>query len=57
MNDQTPANPISIIIPSLNSPILDRVIDAILGQETAATIAEILVVGKDEPGLLQSSLP
>ncbi|MCL4803895.1 MAG: glycosyltransferase [Anaerolineae bacterium] len=43
---------VSVIIPSLNSPILDEVLAAILAQEGYADVGEILVVGKDEPGLI-----
>ena len=43
---------ISVIIPSLNSPVIDRVVEAILKQEGAETISEIVVVGKDDMGLL-----
>lgn len=43
---------VSIIIPSLNSPIIAEVIAAIRQQEAAEAIREILVVGKDEAGLL-----
>lgn len=45
---------VSIVIPSLNSPIIDRVIAAIEAQAEADVVAEIVVVGKDEAGLLQS---
>ena len=43
---------VSVIIPSLNSPILDDVLAAISSQAGAEDVAEILVVGKDEAGLL-----
>ena len=43
---------VSVIIPSLNSPILDDVLAAVSSQAGAADVAEILVVGKDEAGLL-----
>ena len=43
---------ISVIIPSLNSPILDRVIEAILDQDLASAVSEVVVVGKDDAGLL-----
>ena len=43
---------ISVIIPSLNSPIIDRVVDAILAQEDVEEIDEIVVIGKDDRGLL-----
>lgn len=43
---------VSVIIPSLNSPLLDKVVAAVLSQAGAEELAEILVVGKDEPGLV-----
>ena len=42
----------SIIIPSLNSPIIDRVVDAVAVQEGYGEQDEIIVVGKDDRGLL-----
>jgi GT2 family glycosyltransferase len=44
-----------IIIPSLNSPLIDRVVAAINQQEQIGRIAEIVVVGKDEAGLLTTN--
>jgi glycosyltransferase involved in cell wall biosynthesis len=46
---------IAVIIPSLNSPIIDRVIESLLQQEPADIIREILIVGKDEPNLIRPS--
>lgn len=46
--------PTSIIIPSLNSPIVDRVVEAAAAQEGYGAQDEILVIGKDDPGLLGS---
>lgn len=43
---------ISIIIPSLNSPIIDQVISAVLTQEESQQLKEIWVIGKDDSGLL-----
>ncbi len=43
---------ISVIIPSLNSPVIDRVIDAMRGQDMASVIDEVIVVGKDDAGLI-----
>lgn len=43
----------SIIIPNLNSPIIDRTIAGILAQEGFDPAAiEVIVVGRDEPGLV-----
>lgn len=44
----------AIVIPSLNSPILDRVLTAIADQEGFERLDEIVVVGKDDAGLLGS---
>ena len=46
---------VNIIIPSLNSPIIDQVIAAIATQSCSERITEIVVVGKDESGLLQTN--
>ena len=43
---------ISIIIPSLNSPIINRVLAAIEEQDGSEEIAEIIVVGKDDARLI-----
>jgi GT2 family glycosyltransferase len=55
MTDLTTPLRISVIIPTLNSPILDEVLRAVLQQEDLKEHDEIIVVGKDEPGLLQPS--
>lgn len=46
---------VSIIIPSLNSPIIDRVITAIFQQSHADSINEVIVVGRDEANLIPSN--
>jgi GT2 family glycosyltransferase len=43
---------VSIIIPSLNSPIIDKVIAAITQQTQIQYVLEIIIVGKDDPGLI-----
>lgn len=43
---------ISLIIPSLNSPIIDRVIEAVRRQDGYQQVHEIIVIGKDEAGLI-----
>ncbi len=43
---------VAIIIPSLNSPIIDRVVAAIVAQDGFEDVAEVLVVGKDTAGRL-----
>jgi GT2 family glycosyltransferase len=45
---------ISVIIPNLNSPLIDRTLAALRGQTFDLSRAEVLVVGLDEPGLVQS---
>jgi glycosyltransferase involved in cell wall biosynthesis len=42
----------SIIIPSLNSPIIDQVVAAVFAQDGFRAQDEILVIGKDDKGLL-----
>ncbi len=42
----------SIVIPNLNSPMIGRVLDAVRGQAFDLTCVEVLVVGRDEPGLV-----
>lgn len=41
----------SVIIPNLDSPLVDRAVDAVVGQR-GATALEIIVVGRDRPGRL-----
>ncbi|HMP39053.1 MAG TPA: glycosyltransferase [Roseiflexaceae bacterium] len=43
---------VSVIIPSLNSPIIDQVIAALDQQTVRAAIGEIFVVGRDHYGLV-----
>jgi len=42
----------SIIIPSLNSPAIAMVLDALSSQQNAHLISEVIVVGRDEAGLI-----
>jgi GT2 family glycosyltransferase len=44
---------ISVIIPNLNSPIIDRTLTALRAQQFDLSRVEVLVVGLDEPGLVQ----
>jgi glycosyltransferase involved in cell wall biosynthesis len=46
--------PLSVIIPNLNSPAVDRTIASLLAQSALDQIAEIVVVGLDRPGLVRS---
>jgi len=43
---------VAVLVPSLNSPLLDRVVEAVLAQSGRERLAEVLVVGRDEAGLL-----
>lgn len=43
---------VSIVIPTLNSPVIDRVLAAVRGQTFDLARIEVLVVGRDEPGLV-----
>ncbi|MCB8924443.1 MAG: glycosyltransferase [Ardenticatenaceae bacterium] len=45
---------VSVIIPSLNSPILDSVIEKIIQQPQYEAVGEILIVGKDDQHLLKT---
>ncbi len=45
----------SIIIPSLNSPIIDRIVRNVSNQEGFGSDDEIIVIGKDESRLLEKS--
>ena len=45
---------VSVIIPNLNSLIIDQVIAALMQQTTHARISEVIVVGQDHPKRLQS---
>ncbi|RMG84262.1 MAG: glycosyltransferase [Chloroflexi bacterium] len=45
----------AVIIPSLNSPLIDQVIHALLGQQTKPS--EIVIVGKDELHLIPTEAP
>lgn len=44
---------VSVIIPSLNSPVIDRALAAVRAQDFDLAQVEVLVVGKDEPGLVE----
>lgn len=48
---------ISVIIPNLNSPIIDRTLAAVKDQELESARVEVLVVGLDEPQLVDASGP
>ncbi len=43
---------ISIVIPNLNSPIINQTIDSLLGQQTSRSF-EIIIVGKDKFNLVE----
>lgn len=44
--------PVTIIIPSLNSPIIDQVITKLRQQSAWSEVSQVLIVGRDEPGLI-----
>jgi hypothetical protein len=46
------ASSATVVIPSLNSPIIDQVLSAVLEQDGTDRLREIIVVGKDDPGLI-----
>jgi hypothetical protein len=43
---------LSVIIPNLNSPVIGHVLEAVRTQEADPRQIEILVVGRDTPGLV-----
>jgi GT2 family glycosyltransferase len=45
--------PLSVIIPNLNSPVVDRTIASLKAQTALDQIAEIVIVGLDQLGLVQ----
>ena len=55
MSDSRAVQPhISVIIPNLNSPIIDHTLAALCAQDFDLSQVEVLVVGLDEPGLVQT---
>jgi GT2 family glycosyltransferase len=46
---------VSIIIPSLNSPLIDKVIETVTLQHGFEMVEEIIIIGKDEPGLTRQT--
>ena len=48
---------VSVIIPNLNSKIIDRTVESLLSQTAVQHIAEILVVGLDQTGLVVENEP
>ena len=48
---------VSVIIPNLNSPIIDETLSSLLIQTALSQIEEILVVGMDAPGLITTIGP
>ncbi len=52
LKDKSLIQSLAIIIPSLNSPIIDQVVAALLSQEDVAFKPEVIIVGKDELGLI-----
>jgi GT2 family glycosyltransferase len=48
---------VSIIIPSLNSPIINKVVDSVIQQEQFETVRELIIIGKDEAQLIKPATP
>ncbi len=44
---------VSVVIPSLNAPLIDVVVAAVERQDESERLREVLVVGRDEPRLLR----
>lgn len=55
--DGTSRAHVSIIIPNLNSNIVDKTLASIFAQTSFGRIAEILVIGMDQPGLVVEQEP
>jgi glycosyltransferase involved in cell wall biosynthesis len=45
---------VSVIVPTLNSPLIDSTIAALCAQSRIEAVREILVIGRDESGLIPS---
>lgn len=55
MGEDDSSSPIvSVIIPNLNSPVIDQTLEALRAQDYALGTVEVLVVGLDEPGLVST---
>lgn len=48
---------VSIIIPSLNSPLIDNVVDSIIQQDKFDAVREILIIGRDDAQLIKPITP
>ena len=48
---------VSVIIPNLNSHLIDKTLESLLKQTSVNSIAEILVIGLDQPGLVVEQGP
>jgi len=60
MNGGHPTQPepyVSVIIPNLNSNLIDKTLESIFSQTVFDRIVEILVVGLDQPGLVMDRAP
>lgn len=44
---------VTVLIPSLDSPLIDVVVAAVASQEAIEQVREVLVIGRDAPGLLR----
>ncbi|MCA9898144.1 MAG: glycosyltransferase [Anaerolineales bacterium] len=56
-NNQIHTMKTAVIIPSLNSPIIEQIITAVLQQQNVDQQPEIIVVGKDDSGKIPTQLP
>jgi GT2 family glycosyltransferase len=48
---------VSIVIPTLNSPIIDQVIESVVQQARFDTVREVIIIGKDEARLIKAAPP
>jgi hypothetical protein len=44
---------VTVLIPSRDAPLIDLVVDAVAGQDGIERVREVLVIGRDTPGLLR----
>jgi GT2 family glycosyltransferase len=57
LSRQTGQQSVSVIIPNLNSGLIDKTLESLFAQTAFDAIAEILVIGLDQPGLVVEREP
>lgn len=56
MSDQNTSIKFSIVIPNLNSPVIDKVIKAIQHQQRSLHDVEVIIIGQDKYGLIEPEM-